>query len=619
MQNFLFDREYMKRLYFHSTNICGPEGTGKSAFLSEMMGTFEKEHPVIFLDFSDCKVRSFEEALLYIRKKMSELYRAMYAKAEGGFWGFDDLDAYIKIIEGRGNQSELEYSLQNLVYCLRRSVKGDRDSKRPMIFIDEVSRPLLFAAGYGFGKEMSSFFDKFFEIDHYELTGGIFTTSYAPLNTDVLYKIKYISDKPINAIGPLADFCTRKGFQLVTDLRRGYCWPYNRYFDTCISLEECFAGLPSGTEDNVHSDSYEIVLDGKLLAFIDRKKKWIEEQRLAAQKRERERLEQERKEYAAPLPEGCTIPSRFAGIRTLKIEIANKEKYKELNQILRQLYSLHGNQITSGTVYSFIQNMKQDKKTVSGIDEALVRLKERAEKEGQSHSCTIDSDSTRWGRFDLQRFEKEPGYSDISLVKVYLSVFNRERIVSVFEDVVGYLIKYSCHRFHAKVAFDFRNDQMCLWLAREDFFLLERYIKKYDEILFTPLPFIAYRNKMGISREFWTWDSHSGVQATLISSYLRQVDSVDQADVYDMYSKYVLAWNGALDGNMMASEFKKSNAQEFLILLESLDMILGNSSVGDDSILLNGDGQLWSALGHSKNWFEVGAEMTCCSKRVRKR
>lgn len=611
MQDYYFDRKYIKRMYFYPENICGPNGTGKTTFLSEMMQTFKHEHPIVFLNFADCNVKTYDEALLYFRKKMSDLYCRMYTRARGGFWCFNDTDHYIRIIEGKSDVSELEASLRHLIYCLRRSVKGDRNSRRPMIFIDEISRPLLLAAGLGFIREMKLFFDEFLEIDHYELTGGIFTTSYAPLNTDVAYELKYIGNKPVNKIIPLADYCSSNGLNLDRDLMARHSWSSIRYFDKCISLEECYKEWLSTIEDPCgFSCDYSIVLDEKYSNLISGKKKWVEKQRKSEQEAELRRKEQERKEYASSLPKGCIIPSKFAGMRSFSIGISSKEKYIKLNQILRSVYSLYGNEVTVKPVYSFIQNMADGEKMVEGISEALERLKEKADSKETIYSCSIDSQSTCWGRFDLQRLEKESGYSDMSLVKVYLSVSERERIAAVFEDVVGFLIDNGSHRFHAKAAFDFRSDQMCFWVSREDLFVLEKYIKKFDEILITPLLFIAYRNKLGISREFWSWDSHSGVQAALICTYLRQVKSVEKIDILDMYSKYVQAWNGEAEGTEFSSEFKKSNAQEFIILLESLDVILGNTSLKDDSILLNGDGHLWSALGNSKNWYEVGVEMS---------
>ncbi len=85
------------------------------------------------------------------------------------------------------------------------------------------------------------------------------------------------------------------------------------------------------------------------------------------------------------------------------------------------------------------------------------------------------------------------------------------------------------------------------------------------------------------------------------------IHSQDEIDVLDMYQKYVKAWNGDADGRSPFSRaFKQRNAQEFVILLETLDVLLGNATITDDHILLNGDSELWHNLGWSRNWYEFG-------------
>ena len=139
---------------------------------------------------------------------------------------------------------------------------------------------------------------------------------------------------------------------------------------------------------------------------------------------------------------------------------------------------------------------------------------------------------------------------------------------------------------------------------------MEKYLKKYNQDLTTPLPFVAYRDKLGISREFYSWDSHNGVQASMISQYLKHIVNISDIEILSMYSEYVKAWNGELpDDHYLSKEYKRSNAQEFLVFIETLDILLGNSKIADDHLLLNGDETLWFTLGESKNWWEVGQHL----------
>jgi hypothetical protein len=161
--------------------------------------------------------------------------------------------------------------------------------------------------------------------------------------------------------------------------------------------------------------------------------------------------------------------------------------------------------------------------------------------------------------------------------------------------------------FHAKISIRERKDHICLWVSNADFYTLEKYLSKFDDLLCSPLDFVPYRGKVGITREFFSWSSYNGLVSELIALYFETVSSEEDVDVIDMYSKYVSAWNGDNDEkNPFMDRFKASNAQELIVLLESLDVIVGNKVIQDESILLNGDDSMWRALGESKNWHDVG-------------
>lgn len=58
-----------------------------------------------------------------------------------------------------------------------------------------------------------------------------------------------------------------------------------------------------------------------------------------------------------------------------------------------------------------------------------------------------------------------------------------------------------------------------------------------------------------------------------------------------------------------SKQYRESNAQELIIMLESFNIILGNANLDDDNILLSGDGNMWCILGESKNWYQVGQKI----------
>lgn len=612
-------RECISSYRYMNMNIVGPSKSGKSSFLKEARKYYDIEedkseydnvdrHIIIYLDFSKYYGCSYEDAIAFIKQKMSALYIDMYKYTYVGLHYYKSLECYLDVIEGSCSEKELSQSLLELVRYLRYSVHSDRyNANRPLILIDEVSRPLLLSAKYGYYEQMLAFMDAFLNIDHYEMTAGIITTSFAPANTDVAYDLKYISNIPVNEFEPLKSVSKANGIILSDITGRQYCANYSRYFEALMDLESCCEELLKEDEISIENFNYSISFGMDISNEISEKRKWIEEERIREEQTRKKMLEKEKKEYALPLPENCVLPSHFAGVRKLDIPITNSERHKELNELLENLYIAYGDKISQRDVYNVIQHIGEDYSDLDKMVKSVEKVYEEAVAEHRYNSCKLTINDNWWIRFDLDRYDKEEGYDDLSLIKVYISVSDDARIIDVFETLLRKLISEGKHRFHAKISKKKRKDHICFWVAREDFFLLEQSVIDFESILITPLEFVAYRGKLGISREMFSWDSYNGILAGLICLYLSLIKNVEEISAIAMYSRYVEAWNGDLPSEDSFSEhYKSSNAQELIILLESLNVILGNDKVDDSSILLNGDSDLWHILGNSRNWYEVG-------------
>ena len=203
-----------------------------------------------------------------------------------------------------------------------------------MILIDEAGRPILYAAHYGYLEEMKKFYDRYLEIDHYEMDFGIVTTSYVPANVDVQYHLKYIEDVPVNEFAPLRRICAKNGIDLKTDyqVRCGFC---REYFDESCDLDACYDEMVKETGTEEVNDHLSIVLTEKIRKDLGRKRAWIEHCKKEEEEERKRKEEQSRREYAALLPENTKLPSAFRGIRELRMETKNTEKLCELNQIGR--------------------------------------------------------------------------------------------------------------------------------------------------------------------------------------------------------------------------------------------------------------------------------------------
>ncbi len=609
-------------------NIYGPHKSGKSLLLHAIQSFFDdgsesgsifddsefvraekgkydrNRHPVLFMDFSRFSARTMSEAYRWFRKKMSELYLDVLKRYWGEMAEHGPEELYLDVLEGKCDKASLAHSLLELVRTVRWTFEWQSGHERPLILIDEAARPLVYAEKYGYYEELKPFYDDLLDIDHYELTFGIVTTSFAPIDTGLRYHLKYLRNIPVNDIAPLRKVCSLNGIVLSSKQKTDRYSDFGKFSD----VEEYYHGMMHDPEEESQTSTDEIVISQDIQQFIDTRRRWIARRREESEKERIRQEEKSRKEYAAPLPADIKIPSKYAGIREFRGIKHDEEIYRKLNEKLVSLFSKYGNSITQRDVYDAIQNVraKEDIPDFGKVQEELGRYAQCEEKTWSAH---IDSDEY-WYRFDFQRKKDDHGFSDLALVKVYLTVRDVERLSEVFCEAVRYLIDNGKHLFHAKLSRKKRDDQMCFWVGREDFFSFEKLIIKYDDTLITPLPFIAYRGKAGISREFYTWDSHNGVQATLISRYLTTIKKEEDIDLFDMYSLYIKAWNGELEeSHPFSKNFKSANAQELLILMESLDCILNRRMLADDHILLNGDGELWHALGSSKNWYETGEKL----------
>ena len=601
-------KDFFSHCYFRYYNICGPAGSGKTSVLEEASRYFHpsgktrcedqaiQTHPLIRLDFSDFASKTYSDALSYFRKKISDLYLIHWESYEESLVHRFFCSDYLDLLEGVSTDKNLSGSLKKMADILHRPVNANSFSRRSFIIIDEISMPLLYAAEYGYLDDMKAFYDRFLWIDHDEHTAGMLTSSYAPAGTEVSYYLKYLVNIPMSEV-----------------LSPQNSAPYGsrdpKYSNKRIGLKECFHHLLSETDrpDPVSGDC-RILLPADVKKRISEIREELAAEQAALQKQSREYNEQERLHYLESLSPDCDLNSTFAGVRELRMDVTDMEKYRKLNGVLKGLYKLYGESATQKNVYQSIQriNKEMSVENVENVHTVITTLKKHAEIQDNVARYRINFDDRHWGRISVERAEDKEGFEDFALVKTYLSVIDEHRIAEVFESVVRHLIDEGKHRFHAKVGMDVRDDQICLWVSRDDFFSLEQHMKQYDELLYTPLCFVAYRGKLGISREFYSCNSHNSVQALLISEYIKYTESSEQIDLLDMYSTYVKAWNGDLESkHPFTLAFKHSNAQELLILLESLNIILGNEEIDDENILLNGDSFFWQQLGSSKNWHEV--------------
>ena len=130
------------------------------------------------------------------------------------------------------------------------------------------------------------------------------------------------------------------------------------------------------------------------------------------------------------------------------------------------------------------------------------------------------------------------------------------------------------------------------------------------------MPFVAYKGKLGISKDFpGTDDSHNLAQAHIISDYFSTVNVVGSVDLEDMYNNYIAKWNADKyeEGSW---GFKSSSALSFVVIMDTLDAILDGAEINKRSSLLNPERRIWRILAQSKCWADVNELFSYFTKVV---
>ena len=249
----------------------------------------------------------------------------------------------------------------------------------------------------------------------------------------------------------------------------------------------------------------------------------------------------------------------------------DSENYKALNALLQKLYENHTGDFSYRDIYEELLDCDLSQPT----DWATIGEREMA-------GFSVNS-SQYWYQVSARQ---ETIGSMVNLIKVYLSPVDRIHIAEVFVKAIDILLKQGKGGFVAKMAKYKRNDPLCFWVEKVDFPLLESFAESLT--LETPLPFVAYRGNMGISREMLSWDSYNAIQAQLIAAYFQTHPT--SPDLDEMYRLLIRAWHRDLpDEHPISRQFQYAHAQIFIVLLKSIQVIAGDVQIDDEHYLMRSD------------------------------
>ena len=101
-------------------------------------------------------------------------------------------------------------------------------------------------------------------------------------------------------------------------------------------------------------------------------------------------------------------------------------------------------------------------------------------------------------------------------------------------------------------------------------------------------------------------DSHNAQQAKILWDYFSIISNEDDIDIEEMYQLFVLGWNSELsEDHIFNRDFSGCTAQMFVLIMDSLDVLLGKKQIDDGSLLLNDDLNIWYLLGNSWCWGDL--------------
>ena len=198
---------------------------------------------------------------------------------------------------------------------------------------------------------------------------------------------------------------------------------------------------------------------------------------------------------------------------------------------------------------------------------------------------------------------------DHNLIKIFVSPKDRANVKEIFEPCTKWLFENAHQRFGAKASQQIRNDAICFWVVREDFFSFEKILMQFEEKLCKPLSFVPYRNKLGISIELFD-QSYNASIAEMIFNYFKTVNEVSEISLNAMINGYVRDWN------TYGSEYSGKDAEQLVTILESFDVLFGRKKIDDNHLFLQDDNAFWKVLEQCECWHDYNQYLENPEKKL---
>lgn len=597
----LFDKFFGRN--YNTLSNC--YGTGSSSFLKTLAcfldetantknlfrrlkigqhGSFLQEvnaYRVLYLDFSDFRAENYEEAIIYVTNKMSQTFKHYWnilSDSNDSYYNYHMLERALDVIEQKPSESVLCDSLRLLILQLR-GYETRKNGKKLAVLIDNMVTLETVAQEYGYAAQMETFLKKFIVDDVYKFC-------------DIFLQISDI-DEEDDIWFPAKRYLAFRNFSVfAVDIRR--CYPE-------LVVQEA-------SQYNFHFMPF-VPAEVNWQSIVDEGREKIRKEKKEEELARLEHIRKEREKYAVELSPSVPSFSPNLGLRVKRVD-KSTNRYRTLNNFLRKLYNQCYPEFKKQQIYEHLQNFDWSRKIVKDVDRLKSDMKKLSDNSPHWEEVWVDASLGTWVQIVCKRIDDESHCSPASPenIKVYASMKNG-KAEGVFLESLKFLMDNVRNGFAAKLSVYYRSDQICYWIAPDDFHCLEQFFMPYNDDMEVPMPFMAYLGKLGISKDFPGSDrSHNSMQADIIFDYFRSVNDIEQLDLEDMYNNYISKWNAIIEDDSLCG-FKDCSALSFVVILDTLDAILGKRPINHNSFLMAGDGQFWRILADSRCWADVNTRL----------
>ena len=472
----------------------------------------------------------------------------------------------------RGMPENGYYLTDSLDSLLRFFGYGCESTERPVLLIDNICLLEKYAGEHGYQQEMERFLQRFLSFEP-DKKCCLYMQVWDGDSGDNDYYRRYFCCDP-----PYLPHSTRMSWR---EEKQEIHFQENRY---AAVIREPKTQDPAEME--------KMILEGKVIM--------LKSQKADLERKERDRIERMER-YRRPLAQSIPKYSDNMGLRRMK-HLERNEAYFYLNNLIRDIYEKCRECNDYEELYIRLQNVRPDSQT-DWNREAFEELCDKCGGLREGWEISLQSKSQYWYQIGVGPNGKD---NILSKIKVYVSI-DGPYVKELFVGAVEKLIREGSDGFLAKISKVERDESICFYVKRNDFFLLENYLVEHSNQLRKGMPFVAHRGLLGISKDLMDIDSYNAQQARLLWDYFQIVACREEIDVEEMYQMFVLGWNSELsEDSLFDQHFSEGTAQLFVLMMDSIDVLMEKKRIDDDSLLLNDDPEIWNMLAEARCWGDVG-------------